>query len=78
MFYTDQALSVRALQEMMRAENPHEQVNFLKHHNFNQVNEVLFQSGGGGGHRTLLYGHAVQLKHVLSSMVRYKILQNLF
>uniref|UniRef100_A0A0N4ZPH7 Ryanodine receptor 44F n=1 Tax=Parastrongyloides trichosuri TaxID=131310 RepID=A0A0N4ZPH7_PARTI len=50
MLYIDNALSVRALQEMMSAEN-----------------EVK-GTGGSGGHKTLLYGHAVQLKHVQSEM----------
>ncbi|CAD5230370.1 unnamed protein product [Bursaphelenchus xylophilus] len=50
MFFIDNALSVRALQEMMSAEGE------------------MKASGGGGGHKTLLYGHAVQLKHVQSEM----------
>ncbi|KRX28175.1 Ryanodine receptor 44F [Trichinella nelsoni] len=49
MFYIDQALSVRALQEMMSSESPN-------------------ISGSSSTHRTLLYGHAVQLKHALSGM----------
>ncbi|KRZ77566.1 Ryanodine receptor 44F, partial [Trichinella papuae] len=49
MFYIDQALSVRALQEMMSSESPN-------------------ISGSSSTHRTLLYGHAVQLKHTLSGM----------
>ncbi|KAK0411652.1 hypothetical protein QR680_005766 [Steinernema hermaphroditum] len=50
MLYIDNALSMRALQEMMSADN-----------------EVKGTSGSGG-HKTLLYGHAVQLKHVQSEM----------
>uniref|UniRef100_A0A915JGV6 MIR domain-containing protein n=1 Tax=Romanomermis culicivorax TaxID=13658 RepID=A0A915JGV6_ROMCU len=46
MFYIDQALSVRALREMMSLGHDHEVT--------------------AGGRKTLLYGHAVQLKHVLS------------
>lgn len=45
---------------------------FLKNNNY-----ILFtlnlplspQSSQGGGHRTLLYGHAILLKHTHSSMV---------
>lgn len=50
MLYIENALSVRALQEMMSAESGGE----------------LRGSSGTGGHKTLLYGHAVQLKHVQS------------
>ncbi|GMR59737.1 hypothetical protein PMAYCL1PPCAC_29932, partial [Pristionchus mayeri] len=49
MLYIDNALSMRALQEMMSAENE-------------------LNASGAGGHKTLLYGHAVQLKHVQSEM----------
>ncbi|KAI1722893.1 RIH domain-containing protein [Ditylenchus destructor] len=48
MLYIDNALSVRALQEMMSGE--------------------MKGASGSGGHKTLLYGHAVQLKHVQSEM----------
>uniref|UniRef100_A0A914H250 Ryanodine receptor n=1 Tax=Globodera rostochiensis TaxID=31243 RepID=A0A914H250_GLORO len=51
MLYIDNALSVRALQEMMSADSGE-----------------IKGSGGTGGHKTLLYGHAVQLKHVQSEM----------
>ncbi|KAL3078921.1 hypothetical protein niasHS_014703 [Heterodera schachtii] len=51
MLYIDNALSMRALQEMMNAESGE-----------------IKGSGGTGGHKTLLYGHAVQLKHVQSEM----------
>jgi len=30
----------------------------------------IFQSAQGGGHRTLLYGHAILLRHSYSGMVR--------
>uniref|UniRef100_A0A914E6D5 MIR domain-containing protein n=1 Tax=Acrobeloides nanus TaxID=290746 RepID=A0A914E6D5_9BILA len=50
MLYIDNALSVRALQEMM------------------SVEKEIKGTSGGGGHKTLLYGHAVQLKHVQSEM----------
>ncbi|KIH57583.1 RIH domain protein [Ancylostoma duodenale] len=50
MLYIDNALSMRALQEMMSADSEHK------------------SASGAGGHKTLLYGHAVQLKHVQSEM----------
>ncbi|KAK6101668.1 RIH domain family protein [Brugia pahangi] len=50
MLYIDNALSVRALQEMMSND------------------KELRGAGSAGGHKTLLYGHAVQLKHVQSEM----------
>ncbi|VDN03294.1 unnamed protein product [Thelazia callipaeda] len=50
MLYIDNALSVRALQEMMSNDGE------------------MKGTGSGGGHKTLLYGHAVQLKHVQSEM----------
>lgn len=53
MLYIDNALSVRALQEMMSADN-----------------DFKSTTSGGAGHKTLLYGHAVQLKHVQSEMVK--------
>uniref|UniRef100_A0A5S6Q0N4 MIR domain-containing protein n=1 Tax=Trichuris muris TaxID=70415 RepID=A0A5S6Q0N4_TRIMR len=49
MFYIHQALSVRALREMMSCDTPG-------------------TAGSSSSHRTLLYGHAVQLRHVLSTM----------
>ncbi|CAI4225083.1 unnamed protein product [Auanema sp. JU1783] len=50
MLYIDNALSMRALQEMMSSDSEHT------------------SASGAGGHKTLLYGHAVQLKHVQSEM----------
>ncbi|KJH53388.1 inositol 1,4,5-trisphosphate/ryanodine receptor [Dictyocaulus viviparus] len=50
MLYIDNALSMRALQEMMSADSERK------------------SASGAGGHKTLLYGHAVQLKHVQSEM----------
>ncbi|TMS12329.1 Ryanodine receptor 3 [Larimichthys crocea] len=50
-FVLEQALSVRALQEMLA--------------NTGQNTEG---AGQGGGHRTLLYGHAILLRHSFSSM----------
>ncbi|XP_078000970.1 ryanodine receptor 2-like [Glandiceps talaboti] len=47
-FVLEQALSVRALQEMVTSEG--------------------LEAGAGAGHRTLLYGHAVLLRHSLSNM----------
>uniref|UniRef100_A0AA85JZA6 Ryanodine receptor n=1 Tax=Trichobilharzia regenti TaxID=157069 RepID=A0AA85JZA6_TRIRE len=49
-FVLDQALSVRALQEMLS----------IKHQSPD--------GGGQSGHRTLLYGHAIRLKHRESNM----------
>lgn len=54
-FVIEQALSVRALQEMVTAEAASE-------------GEEEKKSGAGGGHRTLLYGHAVLLRHGHSNM----------
>uniref|UniRef100_A0A673H2U4 Inositol 1,4,5-trisphosphate/ryanodine receptor domain-containing protein n=1 Tax=Sinocyclocheilus rhinocerous TaxID=307959 RepID=A0A673H2U4_9TELE len=53
-FVLEQSLSVRALQEMLA--------------NTMEMNEV--RSSQGGGHRTLLYGHAILLRHYHSDMVR--------
>lgn len=53
-FVIEQALSVRALQEMVTAES--------------EENEEESKSSGSGGHRTLLYGHAVLLRHGYSNM----------
>ena len=63
-FVIEQALSVRALQEMVTAEAAADE------------NNEEGESGGGasksggsaGGHRTLLYGHAVLLRHHYSNM----------
>lgn len=54
-FVIEQALSVRALQEMVTAEAQNGEDSEKK-------------SSGGGGHRTLLYGHAVLLRHGHSNM----------
>ena len=66
-FVIEQALSVRALQEMVTAEAA-----------AGEAAEEEGKSGGGGGggsgggggggHRTLLYGHAVLLRHGYSNM----------
>uniref|UniRef100_A0A8C1G5K8 Ryanodine receptor 1a (skeletal) n=1 Tax=Cyprinus carpio TaxID=7962 RepID=A0A8C1G5K8_CYPCA len=55
-FILEQSLSVRALQEMLA--------------NTTELNEVRFliKSSQGGGHRTLLYGHAILLRHTHSGM----------
>lgn len=59
-FVIEQALSVRALQEMVTAEAAAAE----------SEEETKSGSGGsgGGGHRTLLYGHAVLLRHEHSNM----------
>uniref|UniRef100_A0A3Q2Y9Q9 Inositol 1,4,5-trisphosphate/ryanodine receptor domain-containing protein n=1 Tax=Hippocampus comes TaxID=109280 RepID=A0A3Q2Y9Q9_HIPCM len=54
-FILEQSLSVRALQEMLA----------------NTVEMTEVGSSQGGGHRTLLYGHAILLRHNHSGMVRY-------
>ncbi|XP_051763722.1 ryanodine receptor 1 [Ctenopharyngodon idella] len=56
-FILEQSLSVRALQEMLA--------------NTNELNEAVDLdkwSSQGGGHRTLLYGHAILLRHTHSGM----------
>ncbi|XP_023273078.1 ryanodine receptor 1-like, partial [Seriola lalandi dorsalis] len=55
-FILEQSLSVRALQEMLSNSSVDEAVDLDK------------WSSQGGGHRTLLYGHAILLKHTHSSM----------
>uniref|UniRef100_A0A7N6BB89 Ryanodine receptor 3 n=1 Tax=Anabas testudineus TaxID=64144 RepID=A0A7N6BB89_ANATE len=52
-FVLEQSLSVRALQEMLA--------------NTGQNSEGV-SAGQGGGHRTLLYGHAILLRHSFSGM----------
>lgn len=59
-FVIEQALSVRALQEMVTAEAAGESEEENK--------SAGGGGGGGGGHRTLLYGHAVLLRHGYSNM----------
>ncbi|RTG86578.1 uncharacterized protein DC041_0003982 [Schistosoma bovis] len=49
-FVLDQALSVRALQEML------------------SIQHQSSDGSGQSGHRTLLYGHAIRLKHRESNM----------
>ncbi|XP_056911323.1 ryanodine receptor 1-like isoform X3 [Takifugu flavidus] len=55
-FILEQSLSVRALQEMLSNTSLDEAVDLDK------------WSSQGGGHRTLLYGHAILLRHTHSSM----------
>ena len=74
MFVIEQALSVRALQELIGGD---EAVSSLIV--FEQVNTARFlkqlfflqSSGMGSGHKTLLYGNAIMLRHHNSGMVRY-------
>ena len=64
-FVIEQALSVRALQEMVTAEQAENQ------NNDNEGSGSGSSSGksnAAGGHRTLLYGHAVLLRHGHSNM----------
>ncbi|VDO61856.1 unnamed protein product [Heligmosomoides polygyrus] len=75
MLYIDNALSMRALQEMMEADSEH---GFSTHWpkrvfvSFSRMRSMIVylqkSASGAGGHKTLLYGHAVQLKHVQSEM----------
>uniref|UniRef100_A0A3Q2YX84 Inositol 1,4,5-trisphosphate/ryanodine receptor domain-containing protein n=1 Tax=Hippocampus comes TaxID=109280 RepID=A0A3Q2YX84_HIPCM len=55
-FVLEQSLSVRALQEMLAKSG--------------QNNEGVSNAAQSGGHKTLLYGHAILLRHSFSSMVR--------
>uniref|UniRef100_A0A8C3VGE5 Ryanodine receptor 3 n=1 Tax=Catharus ustulatus TaxID=91951 RepID=A0A8C3VGE5_CATUS len=59
-FVLEQSLSVRALQEMLAStgENASEGVR----------SKWKIQFAQGGGHRTLLYGHAILLRHSFSEM----------
>ncbi|NWZ45024.1 RYR2 protein, partial [Brachypodius atriceps] len=68
-FVLEQSLSVRALQEMLaNTEEKAEGVSsiLLKHTGISFL--FTFQSAQGGGHRTLLYGHAILLRHSYSGM----------
>ncbi|XP_017311642.1 ryanodine receptor 3 isoform X2 [Ictalurus punctatus] len=57
-FVLEQSLSVRALQEMLANTGPNGEGN-PDHERW---------AGQGGGHRTLLYGHAILLRHSFSGM----------
>uniref|UniRef100_A0A452UPT3 Ryanodine receptor 3 n=1 Tax=Ursus maritimus TaxID=29073 RepID=A0A452UPT3_URSMA len=59
-FVLEQSLSVRALQEMLAntGENGGE-----------GLSDLSEWAAQGGGHRTLLYGHAILLRHSFSGMV---------
>ncbi|NXE89586.1 RYR2 protein, partial [Menura novaehollandiae] len=63
-FVLEQSLSVRALQEMLA--NTEEKAEGVKHTSISFL--FIFQSAQGGGHRTLLYGHAILLRHSYSGM----------
>lgn len=60
-FVIEQALSVRALQEMITAEA-------LSIQDGQEESGSTKATGGGGGSKTLLYGHAVLLRHGHSKM----------
>ncbi|NXF77373.1 RYR2 protein, partial [Sclerurus mexicanus] len=60
-FVLEQSLSVRALQEMLA--NTEEKAEGTAIWCL-----FIFQSAQGGGHRTLLYGHAILLRHSYSGM----------
>ncbi|XP_034097139.1 ryanodine receptor 3-like isoform X2 [Gymnodraco acuticeps] len=55
-FVLEQSLSVRALQEMLAKTGS------------NSEGKLIKRAGQGGGHRTLLYGHAILLRHSFSDM----------
>ncbi|XP_034756951.1 ryanodine receptor 3 isoform X4 [Etheostoma cragini] len=55
-FVLEQSLSVRALQEMLAKTGQ------------NNEGRLIKRGGQGGGHRTLLYGHAILLRHSFSDM----------
>ncbi|XP_014118778.1 PREDICTED: ryanodine receptor 2 [Pseudopodoces humilis] len=62
-FVLEQSLSVRALQEMLaNTEEKAEGLVDVEKWNF------MMKSAQGGGHRTLLYGHAILLRHSYSGM----------
>ncbi|XP_038616986.1 ryanodine receptor 2 [Tachyglossus aculeatus] len=62
-FVLEQSLSVRALQEMLAntVEKAEGQVDMEKW-------KFMMKTAQGGGHRTLLYGHAILLRHSYSGM----------
>ncbi|XP_016348786.1 ryanodine receptor 3-like, partial [Sinocyclocheilus anshuiensis] len=53
-FVLEQSLSVRALQEMLAGQSGE--------------GRLIRRAAQGGGHRTLLYGHAILLRHSFSGM----------
>uniref|UniRef100_A0A803W762 Ryanodine receptor 3 n=1 Tax=Ficedula albicollis TaxID=59894 RepID=A0A803W762_FICAL len=61
-FILEQSLSVRALQEMLAStgDNASEGINISKY--------LFLVYAAQGGHRTLLYGHAILLRHSFSEM----------
>ncbi|KAM8832096.1 ryanodine receptor 3 isoform 2-T2 [Spinachia spinachia] len=62
-FVLEQALSVRALQEML-AKTGQNTEGSADHEKW----RLMKRAGHGGGHRTLLYGHAILLRHSFSDM----------
>ncbi|XP_029705793.1 ryanodine receptor 3 isoform X10 [Takifugu rubripes] len=62
-FVLEQSLSVRALQEML-ANTGQSSEGSADHEKWRLVK----RAGQGGGHRTLLYGHAILLRHSFSDM----------
>ncbi|KAF4800675.1 ryanodine receptor 2 [Turdus rufiventris] len=73
-FVLEQSLSVRALQEMLaNTEEKAEGLVDVEKWNILYIFENRYfslekQSAQGGGHRTLLYGHAILLRHSYSGM----------
>ncbi|XP_064847730.1 ryanodine receptor 3-like [Oncorhynchus masou masou] len=62
-FILEQSLSVRALQEMLAHTVPNNEGK-ADHEQW----RLLRRAAQGGGHRTLLYGHAILLRHSFSGM----------
>ncbi|XP_069017865.1 ryanodine receptor 3 isoform X1 [Embiotoca jacksoni] len=62
-FVLEQSLSVRALQEML-ANTGQSSEGSADHEKW----RLIKKAGQGGGHRTLLYGHAILLRHSFSGM----------
>ncbi|XP_029984596.1 ryanodine receptor 3 [Sphaeramia orbicularis] len=62
-FVLEQSLSVRALQEML-ANTGQNSEGSADHEKW----RLIKKAGQGGGHRTLLYGHAILLRHSFSGM----------
>ncbi|KAK1793405.1 hypothetical protein P4O66_011783 [Electrophorus voltai] len=65
-FVLEQSLSVRALQEMLAKTGQSNDVSFPDVVTCHSIWPL--QAAHGGGHRTLLYGHAILLRHSLSGM----------
>ncbi|KGL80765.1 Ryanodine receptor 2, partial [Tinamus guttatus] len=67
-FVLEQSLSVRALQEMLANTEEKAEGGLILFQGPTMSFLFVFQSAQGGGHRTLLYGHAILLRHSYSGM----------